>query len=344
MKNIARLSVAACAALAFVQPATAQSTVTLYGAIGTDLISADKVFNASTRTSGSVSKLDDNAVVNSRWGVRATEDLGGGLSAVVNLEAGVNTDTGAARTPFFNRGAYVGLNGSFGSVKLGHQWNASDDINWKYFIFGYYSSFLMNGFFAISDYYDNAIKYTTPDLGGFKGIAYYSFGEQAGRGAAGRKLQFAASYDIGNFSIGASTFSEKSTTASVSTNKMNTIGMNYQFGFARPRLGFANTDVTYPAPFKATLIDVGVDVPVTAQFTTSLDYVKKNVKNSGDDTAFVRLIGSYALSKRTSLNANLIYSRNSGAADFAFITAGNGFTGAPGQSQRILTAGMTHSF
>lgn len=69
-----------------------------------------------------------------------------------------------------------------------------------------------------------------------------------------------------------------------------------------------------------------------------------NVKDSPDDTEFVRGRLSYALSKRTSLNANLIFLKNSGAANFAFVSDLGGFAGQPGQKQTILTAGITHSF
>ena len=53
--------------------------VTVYGAIGLDVISASNVYNG-TKT-GSVVKIDDNAIVNSRIGVKGGEDLGGGLKA-----------------------------------------------------------------------------------------------------------------------------------------------------------------------------------------------------------------------------------------------------------------------
>jgi predicted porin len=58
----------------------------------------------------------------------------------------------------------------------------------------------------------------------------------------------------------------------------------------------------------------------------------------------LRLRGTYALSKRTSLNANVIFLKNSGNAAFAFISEQSGFAGIAGQKQTILTAGITHAF
>jgi len=344
MNTLSRLSATAAASLLCLMgtAAQAQSSVTLYGAIGLDVLSASKVYNGTTTSS--VVKIEDNAIVNSRIGVKGSEDLGGGLKAIFDLESSIAPDTGAARSQFWNRGAYVGLAGSFGSLKLGHQWNVADDYMGNYFMYGYYSPFLMSGFYALSDYYDNAIKYNSPNWGGFEGGLYYSAGENATRKSAGQKIQGAVVYGTGPFSIGFTAFSEKNPALPAAGNKMYAGGVSYDFGVLKARLGLATADVEYAAPFKAKLIDVGVDIPITAAFSTSVDYVKKDVKDSPDDTEFVRGRLSYALSKRTSLNANLIFLKNSGAANFAFVSDLAGFAGQPGQKQTILTAGITHSF
>ncbi|WP_290871333.1 porin [Aquabacterium sp.] len=346
-------SLSACAAAACLSTgAMAQTNVTLYGAIGLDLLSATHVYNGTT--SGTVTKIDDNAIVNSRIGLKASEDLGQGLKAIFNLESSVSPDTGKANSTFWNRGAYVGLAGDFGSVKLGHQWNVADDYMGNYFVFGYYSPFLMTGFYALSDYYDNAIKYTLPRLGGFEGAVLYSAGEVAGKSAAGQKFQAAGTYAVGPFSVGLTAFSEKDPNG-VATNTLYAGGASYDAGVAKARLGLALADVKYSyngttkltstdAAFKGRVIDLGVDVPITPQYTASLDYVLNDKSDSPDDTYFVRARASYALSKRTSLNANLIYLKNKGNANFAFVSGQSGFAGEAGQSQTILTAGITHSF
>ncbi len=332
--------------------ARAQTQATVYGAIGLDVISATHVYNGSK--SGTVLKIDDNAIVNSRIGIKGGEDLGGGLKAIFDLESSINPDTGSARTTFWNRNAYVGLTGAFGTVKLGHQWNVADDYLCSYFVCAYYAPFLMSGFYALSDYYDNAIKYTSPNVGGFEGAVLYSAGEQAGRSSAGQKSQLAVNYGSGPFGAGATVFAEKDPNG-VATNTMYALGGSYDMGTAKLRLGLSTADVRYSydgatkvtstaGAFKAKLIDLGVDVPVSAALTTSLDYVSKDVSDSDDDTWYLRGRASYALSKRTSLNFNLIYLKNKGNANFAFITEGLGFGGEAGQKQTIVTAGITHSF
>jgi predicted porin len=337
MTRIPCRALAATLLLGTAAAAQAQSNVTIYGAIGVDVLSASNVSGG-----GSVTKLEDNAIVNSRIGFKGKEDLGGGLAAVFDLESSIAPDTGSARSQFWNRGAYVGLQGGFGSIKLGHQWNVSDDYMGNFFVFGYYSPFLMRGFFALSDYYDNGIKYNSPNIGGFEGGLYYAPGEQAGHDALGQKMQGAGIYTAGPFVVGATAFSEKDS-ATGKTNTMYAGGVAYNFGVVNARLGLASAKVDVAPVFKARLINVGADMPF-GPYTASLDYVKKDVKDSGDDTWFVRLRAAYAFSKRTSLNANVIHLKNSGSANFAFVTAGNGFAGTPGQKQNLFTLGITHSF
>lgn len=326
----------AVAGLLFGLSAQAQD-VTVYGAIGLDVIYATGVAKAGGG-SGSVVKIDDNAIVNSRIGIKGGEDLGGGLKVFFDLESSVAPDTGSARSAFWNRNAFVGVSGAMGTVKVGHQWNVADDYMCGYFVCAYYAPFLLNGFGALSDYYDNTIKYTSPNFGGLEGGVMYTAGEQAGKASAGQKFQAAANYGSGPFGVGAVVFSEKSNTGA--TNTMYALGASYDLGAAKLRLGVATADVTYSAPFEATLINLGVDVPVTATTTVSADYVKKDVSSGTEpDLSFLRLRGTYALSKRTSLNANVVYIDNG--------TGGTvGFAGATqaGKSQTILTAGITHSF
>lgn len=346
-----RLTAAAiAAALGMSGAVQAQTQTTIYGALGLDVISASHVYNGST--SGSVVKIDDNAIVNSRVGIKGGEDLGGGIKVNFDLESSVAPDTGKAGNSsgsFWNRNAWVGLSGDFGSVRLGHQWNVSDDYMCSYFVCAYYAPFLMNGFFALSDYYDNVIKYTSPNFNGLEGAVLYSAGEKAGMHSAGQKFQGAVNYSAGPFGVGFVAFSEKNPAGGTEGNTMYALGGSYDFGVAKGRLGFATADVNYnfgtaSGPYKAKLIDLGVDAPITAQWSTSLDYVLKDKKDSPDDTYYFRGRANYALSKRSSLNFNLIYLKNKGGADFAFISELPNFAGQAGQSQTIVTAGITHSF
>ncbi len=338
-----RVALIAAGVLAATGAAQAQSSVTLYGALGLDLVSASKVFNGSSTKS--MIKLEDNAIVNSRIGLKGSEDLGGGLRAIFNLESSVAPDTGGARgSQFWNRGAYVGLAGDFGQLRLGHQWDAADDLMGNYFIFGYYSSFLLPGFYSLSNYYSNAIKYSTPNIGGFQAVAFYALGERQESSSAGSLFQLAATYDMGPFSIGGMFDTTKDPLGSNDKDNTFALGASYNFGPAKLRLGYSRADVEIGADYKANLIDVGVDVPLGDLAGMSADFIKKDVKSSADDFEYVRLQGYYRLSKRTTLNTNLIFAKNKGNSNFAFVSNLPGFVGEAGQKQTILTAGITHAF
>ncbi|OGA97718.1 MAG: hypothetical protein A3E25_23510 [Burkholderiales bacterium RIFCSPHIGHO2_12_FULL_69_20] len=96
---------------AFSSLATAQ--VTMYGRIDLSLAQpADAVENTELRNGSG-----------SRFGLRGTEDLGGGLKAVFQIEHRFNADTGSAGTRFWEGKSIVGLEGGFGRVTLGREEN-----------------------------------------------------------------------------------------------------------------------------------------------------------------------------------------------------------------------------
>jgi predicted porin len=111
-------SLLALAALtAFAGVASAQSSVTLYGRV--DLSVAKNIGNdAKGIQNGSGSRL----------GLRGSEDLGGGLSALFNIEHRFNADTGAdstGGTRFWNGRSLVGLKGGFGQVVFGREYTTA---------------------------------------------------------------------------------------------------------------------------------------------------------------------------------------------------------------------------
>ena len=103
MTKMTRIALAALAVMG-ATTAMAQSSVTLYGRINTT-VEHQKLGDQST------TGLVNNS---SRWGMRGSEDLGGGLKAGFVLESGFNSATGAAASTFFGRQSEVNLSGNFG--------------------------------------------------------------------------------------------------------------------------------------------------------------------------------------------------------------------------------------
>ena len=117
--------------------AQAQSTVTLYGLLDAYVGSVkSNSFNAPP-AAGNYSSLRQTVVNSgglngSRFGFRITEDLGGGLAAIGNLEGGVSLDTGASGQGglLFGRQANVGLaSASLGTLTIGRNKSPYYDIH-----------------------------------------------------------------------------------------------------------------------------------------------------------------------------------------------------------------------
>lgn len=90
--------------------AYAQSSVTVYGTV-------DAGVSKRTGTTTAIGKRDNN-----KLGFRGVEDLGGGLKALFQLEIRYEPDTGTLESvtrPLFQGQSRVGLQGDFGTVRLG---------------------------------------------------------------------------------------------------------------------------------------------------------------------------------------------------------------------------------
>jgi predicted porin len=253
---------------AFAGAAQAQSSVTIYGIIDTGVVYQSKV-STGTGTTGSKFSLNSGTVQGSRIGFKGTEDLGGGLSAVFNLEAGFANDTGALQgsdastsSNLFRRKSVVGLAGGFGSVLVGRQTDFADTISAYTSIadFGGWTGNVGQTLDRIEGTRtNNSISYTTANLNGLTANVIYGFGETAGSTSAGQSFGTGLKYDNGPLGLGLNYYQSKangtttyssdtsliassSSTASVNNLAVNSgktayKGLNlvasYQFGPAR---------------------------------------------------------------------------------------------------------------
>ncbi|SAK46812.1 porin [Caballeronia catudaia] len=219
MKTIASRAVAGIGAsvIALVcQSAFAQSSVTLYGVAD---VSVRYLTNANANNDGKL-YMTNGAITNSRWGLKGTEDLGGGLQAIFRLESGVELENGQFADPSraFNRAAYVGLASHYGTLTLGRQKTPLFDMLGDTYdpltVGNYFENAWLPVALGAGLYADNAVKYN----GTFAGLtigAMYSFGtnytatgpggfsgQVPGHLGAGNMYGFTASYAMGPLSIG----------------------------------------------------------------------------------------------------------------------------------------------
>lgn len=190
MRQIRRLKTAAIvggATLALTsEHASAQSSIMLYGVAD---VSVRYLTNSNAKNDGRLF-MTNGAITNSRWGLRGSEDLGGGLKAIFDLESGINLQDGSASDSqrLFNRNAYLGLSSQYGTLTLGRQKTPLFDLLGDTYdpltVGNYFENSWLPGALGAGLYADNAVKYT----GTYKGLtmaAMYSFGTNSESTGAG---------------------------------------------------------------------------------------------------------------------------------------------------------------
>ncbi|AHG64534.1 porin [Advenella mimigardefordensis] len=173
---------AAALVTGFAGVAHAETSVTLYG-----LVDAGIGYSQTKVTQGDAfTKTRDIGLINgvkngNRWGLKGTEDLGNGTSAIFQLESGFDLGNGRSSQGgrLFGRKAIVGLTGeSWGTLTLGRQYNVADDFISPIDPFGtgFGQAGVTDGAFGDSPSarMDNSIKYMTPDFAGFKAAIGYA--------------------------------------------------------------------------------------------------------------------------------------------------------------------------
>lgn len=329
-------SLIALAVLASTGAAMAQSSVTLYGIIDLSLQSSkDEIGAGSSAAAVRKTTMESGNVSTSRFGLKGSEDLGGGLKANFVLENGFTADNGAQKSAgkLFDRSAWVGLSGGFGEIRLGNDYTARDDINGNaHPVFD--SAFSPDAFIA-SGYNsnpNNQIKYLTPNFSGFSGTVSYALGENktatsSAKGVSAVNVQYAAgpvyvglAYQEDKLSLTPAFITANPTAISASgqarlvglTSKDTLLNATYDLGVAKLLGSYRDTKNSFNGYDKEKTAQIGVDVPVGAALVVSAGYAHTTGKTAGDADAKGNGFGlgaMYSLSKRTSIYTGLNFSK-----------------------------------
>ncbi|MEW6341003.1 MAG: porin [Paraburkholderia sp.] len=233
---------------AFAGAAHAQSSVTLYG-----LVDAGVTYvNHATTSAGpkSLYQFGDGVSQGSRWGLRGSEDLGGGLKAIFNLENGFNVGNGTLGqgSTEFGRQAYVGLTqNGVGSLTLGRQYSFSTDYlggsyaNGGQTVAGNYGYHINDIDQLTSSRINNSVKFNSANFYGLTFGAMYGFSNTAGA------------------------FSGAPSTQTNASSSAYSFGLNYTNGPLG--IGAAYTDIRYPGS-------------ASPSFPTALSNSVATIKNS----------------------------------------------------------------
>ena len=343
-------SLIALAVLASSGAAMAQSSVTLYGIadIWFGSTKAQTLNEAGVLAGDRQTVLESGGVSGSRWGVKGSEDLGGGLKANFNLEQGFDLSNGAAAGAQFNRQSWVGVSGGFGAVKLGRTGTAYDDIlgtNNNTFD----SALTARPWVGYTGVASNQIYYALPTMGAISGALSYAMGEDKDAATkAGKIFALNVTYAAGPFMVG---FAHQAETAgntlglgltdgiqglindattldgsvvfpvpAGSKAKYNLLTGSYDLGVAKLLASYNTTKLTIVSEdAKAKEFQFGVDVPLSSAMTLAAGYGQSKVSAGGDELYKAKAFSAavnYTLSKRTSVYAGFNNTKTIGNVNF----------------------------
>lgn len=366
--HLAKLGTIA-AAIFCAQSASAQtSSVQLYGLIDT---AVEHLSNTGATGKGLTRMPGLTASLPSRWGLRGTEDLGGGLKTTFVLESGFSPDTGVLNqgARLFGRQAFVGVSGAYGTLTAGRHHTM---LFWSLFdsdVIGPHAQSMANfDSYIPNARADNSVSY----LGKFSGItlgATYSLGrdavnagpspagtncagENAADGSACREWSAMVKYDAPNWGMafaidelrgGAGAYGG----LNLSSMKDRRTVLNGYAKLSGSKIGAGlirrDNDAVVATP-RSDLWYLGASHPLTPQVTLYAQWVHYDLKDSANDGDLMIVRGTYAFSKRTAVYASVARANNKGAAAFAVSTAQVGGNPLAGTDQTGVALGIRHSF
>jgi predicted porin len=343
------------------------ANVTLYGRVNATVEWVNTDF-APNNDDSSLYRVSANS---SRLGVRGSESLGGGLNAIFQIESSVSTDAGGGTLG--GRETFVGLQGGWGTFKIGNFLAPYDDIHP---IFGNVptlttsilstaavwgqgpASKAQGGFDARLG---NSIRYDSPNIAGFTGSIQASTSENT---AHGMVYSMGGFYNNGPIQVGlAYERNEKVRGAGLKDDAISIAG-GYNFGIVRiagvyERLnydagggdlkrdfwGLSATANLGPGQVYA-FWGHGEDGEGSAADGTQVGGLVKGGSTSVDQYS---ISYTYPLSKRTLTYIGYVYLDNDENARYTFNinpinqSATTGGLASPGQPQGLV-AGIVHFF
>jgi predicted porin len=331
-------------------PMAAQADATVYGKIHVSIDSGDTGGNDVAGQDASGLWWQSNS---SRIGFKGSEDLGGNLKAVWQLES--NASFGSGSTSWGQRNSYVGLAGGWGSVIGGKHDTPFKTMGRKFDLFGDYVGDSRNviqrqGGTNWDLRPNNVVAYTMPTIGGFDArvayvlddavpdstalsaygmfklanwlfaLAYESQDNASGTSADG--LRAGVQWAPGAFKLNAF-YQTTSDNGGVSGNDFSNIGVGAGFkmgkSFLKAQYYMLQDDSSGASESDANTVAVGWDYNMSKRSTVYVAYAT------------------------TSNDANVYYCADAGGHGGEICSAGS-VTAADGEDPSVLSFGMIHKF
>lgn len=329
-----KLALAAALCAAFTGSVFAQSNVTLYGRVNTSVEFQD---NGAT----DVVAMRNNA---SRWGLRGTEDLGGGLAAFFQLEAGFDSDTGAG-SGGFTRDAYVGLKSNslgqvkFGRILLGSLYSSTIDYIG---VFNHDTGTTSeDNIYTLNVGFANVVEYTSPNFGPVS----FSVSANAGEATGNKTVEGVVNYDVEGLHIGGG-YSKTEDTGGNDVVKGFSIGAFYTTGPLGLGLAYENSDVAGLGK-RDQVTGTAMYTVGASEFHLSVGYAGEWDNVSDSDALQYTLGYNYNLSKRTKVYAFYFAVDNKSGTGTSGAPIYGGTVNVPALSNETFSSvglGLRHNF
>ncbi len=361
--TFAQRSLVAGAVLAMTAGIAHAQTVTLFGRVDAGIQYTSKTPDANGDDKGSLTTLHNGGILPSIWGMRGSEDLGGGLKAVFNLESDFDSGTGGSRglgniSTLFGRQANVGLSSDWGTVLLGRQYSPALLAELGTDPRGYKESLSSLGNLAGNQLPEgndltgpnNGAGIFTSNMVSYSGTfgpvgvgVGYGLGEgNAGQGD-GRTVSLGVSY---KGPVVVSLSYQQIEGAPDAEAKRFGVGVAVPFGALTFKALYARAtqdDLTGEEVGKTDNLGVGLDFRWSPQSTATLAYYYGEDDVIDDNKTKTLVVSNdYALSKRTILYAQLAYVD---ADDDSRINTQITLGATPaGEKSTIVGIGIMHNF
>jgi predicted porin len=335
------LTMAVAGALA--APVAAFAQVTVYGSIDTGIKQQSKIFTGAGVTDSKLS-VDPQIKKTNRWGLKGSEDLGGGLMANFNLEGGYNSDNGTGPSTGggldFARRAVLGFSKGGNSVDLGREYTLNfktqgiyDPLSHDYGGSAGIQGGVGTAGVRTSDSVTAAFRF------GDAGVAVqYGMGEVAGDNGANTYMAVNGDMTFGPVKVGAAWGSRENAAGTASTDTTN-LGAAYKMGAFTFRLGMGMEDIE--GGNESQKISGGVQYDFSPTLTGRVSLYDLSVDTSaGAEFGTARTVVvnmEYSLSKRTLVYAVFDRKQSDGGLQTGAVgTVDDGATG--------IGVGITHNF
>ncbi len=360
-KKLIAIAVAAvlapAAAVAGTQTINITSDITIYGRAH---VSVDGVSGIAANTNNT--SVNSNS---SRLGVKGEKSLGNGLKGMFQIESGVNLvggtvpdgNGGNATGQVFStaRDMFIGLGGSFGTIKAGRMGGANQwvyDSNLFADQLGDAGNF--NSGRGVGGRLSGILTYETPDMSGFKaGLTYIpaaalDAGATTGKGSYGAKLDYGNSGFGGHFAY----FKVSTTTAAVVTDNKNTsLAGSYDFGKGMLTAQYVNSKVNVGAASTTqNIYNIGGKFSVSSDGAIKAQYSRAgNLSGTANSGANMLAIG-YDHKLSDAMDMYVVYAKTTNEAAAAFTADNYGHGGkagglaVAGEDPRGFGVGLSYNF